>query len=179
MGSHWTCCTPRQHKLERSDLFTDDEWDELYSTAEKLFRTNSTSFDDSIRQQLVKYVLGNAYDSRGIISMPLACARSAGNKDYVEWTCTATILDDLAKPDYSGGKFEIRPNNQCLEFQLDPDDGQIAWAYVKDILANKKYYVIAKKYVVCAGAVLTPGILFKSGLTTETLPALVCTGPTS
>jgi pyranose oxidase len=118
MGSHWTCCTPRQHKLERSELFTDDEWDELYSTAEKLFRTNSTSFDDSIRQQLVKHVLGNAYDTRGIVSMPLACDRSAGNNDYVEWTCTATILDDLAKPSYSGDKFEIGPITNVLDSSL-------------------------------------------------------------
>jgi pyranose oxidase len=176
MGSHWTCCTPREHKLERSDLFTDQEWGELYSTAEKLFRTNSTSFDDSIRQQLVKYVLGNAYkntDRGTIISMPLACNRSADNKDYVEWTCPATILGDLAEPGYSGDKFEIRPNHQCLKLQLDDDSGQIAWAYVKDLLKNKRYYIIAKKYIVCAGAILTPGILFNSGLTTQILPALV------
>jgi pyranose oxidase len=174
MGSHWTCCTPRESKAERSGLFTDQEWDELYSTAEKLFSTNSTSFDDSIRQQLVKYVLGNAYKNAGreIISMPLACKRSAANKDYVEWSCAATILGDLAEPGYSGGKFEIRPNNQCLNLELD-DEGQVAWAYVKSLLENKKYYIIAKKYIVCAGAILTPGILFNSGLTTQILPALV------
>jgi len=174
MGSHWTCCTPRQHKLERSDLFTDEEWSELYSTAEGLFRTNSTSYDDSIRQQLVKYVLGNAYKDREIISMPLACERSTRNKEYVEWTSTATILGDLSEPDYKGDLFEIRRNNQCVKLQVDEETGEIAWAYVHDLLKNEKYYIIAKKYVVCAGAVLTPGILFNSGITSKELPALVC-----
>ncbi|KAI9737862.1 MAG: hypothetical protein M1834_009232 [Cirrosporium novae-zelandiae] len=174
MGSHWTCCTPRQHELERSNLFTNQEWKELYSKVEELFRTNSTSFDDSIRQQLVKHVLQDAYKDTGrkIISMPLACKRSERNKDYVEWTCTATILGDLWEPSYSGGLFEIRPNNQCIKLQLDDETGQIAWALVKDLLKDEKYYIMAKKYVVCTGAILTPGVLFNSGFTAQTLPAL-------
>lgn len=174
MGSHWTCCTPRQHNLERSTLFSDTEWSNLYSKAEELFRTNSTSFDDSIRQQLVKHVLQDAYKntSREIISMPLACKRGEKNKNYVEWTCPATILGDLSKPGYSGD-FEIRPNTQCVKLQLDDGTGQVAWALVKDLLQDETYYIMAKKYVICAGAVLTPGILFNSGFTTATLPALV------
>lgn len=172
MGSHWTCCTPRQHeKLERSPLFTGKEWSELYAAAEKLFRTNDTSFDNSIRQQLVKYVLNNAYKdtSREIKSMPLACKRSEKNKDYVEWTCSATILGHLSESSHSSN-FEIRPNTQCVKLKLDQETGQVAKALVKDLLKNEQYYIVAKKYVICAGAVLTPGILFNSGFTT--LPAL-------
>lgn len=171
MGSHWTCCTPRQHKLERSDLFTDDEWEELYNTAEELFSTNSTSFDDSIRQQLVKHVLGNTVKDREIFSMPLACKRPATNKDYVEWTCTGTILGILADPKYSGDEFEIRPNTQCLRLVVNPSKRDIGFAVVKDILLKKTYAIRANKYVVAAGATLTPGILFNSDLT---FPALVC-----
>jgi hypothetical protein len=39
-------------------------------------------------------------------------------------------------------------------------------------LNDKTYAIKAKKYVICAGAVLTPGILVNSGLDTQ-LPALV------
>jgi choline dehydrogenase-like flavoprotein len=39
-------------------------------------------------------------------------------------------------------------------------------------LNDKTYAIKAKKYVVCAGAVLTPGILVNSGLDKQ-LPALV------
>lgn len=175
MGSHWTCCTPRQHpKIERSTLFSDKEWEVLYSRAEKLFWTNSTSFDKSIRQQLVKHVLEDAYKhkKRELRSMPLACKRSVPNKDYVEWSCAATILGDLAEPGRGGKNFELRANTQCIRLQLDDRNEQVAWALVKDLMQDTKYYIRAKKYIVCAGAVLTPGILFNSDLA-DKLPALV------
>ncbi|KAH6988139.1 hypothetical protein BKA56DRAFT_578416 [Ilyonectria sp. MPI-CAGE-AT-0026] len=173
MGSHWTCCTPRQHPgIERSTLFSDEEWDDLYTRAEEILGTNSTSFDDSIRQQLVKSTLEGAYEKREMLSMPLACKRSEKNKEYIEWACSATILGDLANPRYSGDLFEIRANTQCVKLQLDDNDGQVAWAVVKDLMSNEKYKIKAKKYVICAGAVLTPGILFNSGFTTDELPAL-------
>ena len=174
MGSHWTCCTPRQHKLERSDLFTDAEWEELYNTAEKLFSTNSVSFDNSIRQQLVKHVLGEKIKDREIISMPLACKRPMTNKDYVEWTCTGTVLGDLAELKHSGDKFEIRPSTQCLKIVLDRTNTEVAYVQVKDILLKKTYAIRAEKYVIAAGATLTAGILFNSRLT---LLALVCIFP--
>ncbi|KAG7406640.1 Pyranose 2-oxidase [Fusarium oxysporum f. sp. rapae] len=175
MGSHWTCCTPRQHKgIERSDLFSDGEWNTLYGRAEKLFTKTDDAFDDSVRQKLVKRVLTEAYPDREMKSMPLACKRKHGNKEYVEWSCTATILGELSKPEYfyKGEErlFDMRPNTQCDKLQLDPD-GQIVCALINDLEANQKYYIHAKKYVVCAGAVLTPGILYKSGLKPR-LPAL-------
>ncbi|EWG52045.1 hypothetical protein FVEG_16905 [Fusarium verticillioides 7600] len=168
MGSHWTCCTPRQHKgIERSDLFSDSEWDSLYSRAEKLFKKNDDAFDDSVRQRLVRRVLTEAYPDREMKSMPLACKRKEGNKEYVEWSCTATILGELSTPEYfyKGGErlFDIRPNTQCDKLEVDAQ-GKIHWAVINDLENNKEYYIEAKKYVVCAGAVLTPGILYKSGL---------------
>lgn len=173
MGSHWTCCTPRQHpKIERSPLFNDEEWENLYNRAEELFWTNSISFDDSIRQQLVKHVLQDAYGKRELLSMPLACKRPFPNQEYVEWACAATILGDLAEPGHHNKHFEVRANTQCLKLQLNEQTGQVAWALVKDLMQDKKYYIKAKKYVVCAGAILTPGILFNSGLK-DNLPALV------
>jgi pyranose oxidase len=176
MGSHWTCCTPREFPgIERSDLFSDDEWEKLYGRAEKLFWTNSTSFDDSIRQQLVKHVLQDAYKAKGrkLLSMPLACKRSANNKEYVEWTCPASILGDLAEPNNKNNKFEIRPNTQCIKLIVDQTTGQVKLALVKDLMEDKEYFIKAKKIVVCAGAVLTAGILFNSPGLGETLPALV------
>ena len=177
MGAHWTCCTPRPHGSEKSDLFTEEEWNKLYDEAETLFNTNDTSFDKSIRQQLVKHVLADAYkkDNREIKSMPLACQRSEINKDYVEWSCSATILGDLADPNYSGPNFEIQPNTQCMGLLRDVNTNppEIIVAVVKDLLKGGKRLITAKKYVVCAGAVLTPGIMAASGFTRHDLPALV------
>ncbi|KAK5118592.1 hypothetical protein LTR85_008057 [Meristemomyces frigidus] len=175
MGNHWTCCTPEQFPgIERSTIFTPSEWQSLYGKARALFHTNSTSYDQSIRHQLVKHVLLDAYKGTGreFTGMPLACQRNEPNKDYVEWTCPATILGDLSEPGYDGGLFELRPNTQCVQVQIDPVTGQVAWLVVKDTMQDRTYAIRASKYVICAGAVLTPGILFNSGLGQETLPAL-------
>ncbi|KAH6889472.1 hypothetical protein B0T10DRAFT_404819 [Thelonectria olida] len=175
MGSHWTCCTPRQHPdIERSKLFSDEKWDELYAELERMMDTNETSFDDSIRQQLVKHTLADAYENvnREMKSMPLACKRSEKNKDYVEWSCSATILGELADPKYNGGAFELRPNTQCIKLERRDVDGKIQGALLEDLMNARKYLVKANKYVICAGAVLTPGILYNSGFRRDTLPAL-------
>ncbi|KAI8255595.1 hypothetical protein K4K53_007896 [Colletotrichum sp. SAR 10_77] len=175
MGSHWTCNTPRQNKdLERSDLFSDNEWDALYTRAEKLLWTDNTLFDDSIHQQLVKTVLAKAYDQeesgRQVLSMPLCGKRTAKNKNYVEWACTATILGDLAEPGCQNRQFELRANTQCIKLEVNAS-GQVELALVKDLLGEEEYYIQANKFIICAGAILTPGILWNSGLQ-ETVPAL-------
>ncbi|KAF7558221.1 hypothetical protein G7Z17_g202 [Cylindrodendrum hubeiense] len=162
MGSHWTCCIPREHaNIERSNLFNDEEWDLLYTKAEKLLNRNDTAFDDSIRQQLVKETLKKAYEGREMRSMPLACERSKLNQNYVEWSCAATVLGDLSEPDYKSPLFKIRPNTQCLGLALGPDK-KIKMAVTRNILTGEMQYIKAKKYVICAGAILTPGILFNS-----------------
>lgn len=89
MASHWTCCTPRQYpeafkdgpdkgRRERSDLFTNDEWEVFYKEGEDLFITNDINFDNSVRHCLVKKLLCDALNPGGVVnreikSMPLAC----------------------------------------------------------------------------------------------------------
>lgn len=210
MASHWTCCTPRQYPevfkdgadkghRERSDLFTDDEWEDLYKEAEGLFHTNDTTFDNSVRQALVKWALNKALNPSGVVnrevkSMPLAC-KSGKSKNYIEWSCTATILgDDLSKPSITDKgtlpdppKFTVLPQTQ-LDVMLISDDGNggaVEGAIIVDLETDRQYLVDAKRYVICGGSVLTAGImaksLFKSGLEVEEkghvgdnyLPALV------
>ncbi|KAL2884122.1 hypothetical protein SGCOL_000059 [Colletotrichum sp. CLE4] len=176
MGGHWTCCTPREHKdIERSDLFSDDKWDDLYNRAEKLFWTDRTLFDKSIRGGLVKSVLTAAYEKEGrkVLSMPLSGRRSAKNKEFVEWGCTATILGDkLSDPSKEHDNFELRANSQCVRLIVNQASGQVEAAEVENLLGAEKYLIRAKKYIICAGAVLTPGILWNSGGLKDTLPAL-------
>lgn len=171
MGSHWTCCTPEEFPgIERSDLFTPEEWDTLYGDAKNLFNTTEHAFDNSIRGQLVEHVLLDAYkDTKRVFKgMPLACQRNQPNKDYVEWTCPATILGDLAEPG-KDPRFDFRSQYRCTKLNLDPTTGQVAGALVKNLLTDEVLLIEAKKYVICAGAVLTPGILFNSGLTPKAL----------
>lgn len=141
MGSHWTCCTPRQHPDEQLEGF-DDVYSN-YRRGEKLFNTTTTAFDHSVRQQFIIKTLEKAFPERSIKAMPLACRRgkSPNSTNYVEWTCPATILDSgvprhrekLSDPKYSkvpppsaleddpiitNDKFEIWPNTQCVKLNL-------------------------------------------------------------
>ncbi|XDG05114.1 hypothetical protein ABKA04_004729 [Annulohypoxylon sp. FPYF3050] len=163
MSSHWTCCTPRQHLLERSTLFTDDEWQKLYSDAETLFDTNENVFNDSVRQRLVKKAVAGAVEKGRLVkSMPLACKRPFPDSPYIEWSCTATILGDLADPDIKNNNFDMKPQWQCDMLHITLHNKQVDGAIVVDLMKNEEWLVTAQKYVVCAGAVLTAGIMAKS-----------------
>jgi hypothetical protein len=58
--------------------------------------------------------------------MPLACERNKPNQQYVEWSCSATILGDLAEPNSDNKLFELRANTQCTKLQLDTATVQVA-----------------------------------------------------
>ncbi|KAK7705818.1 hypothetical protein SLS64_007766 [Diaporthe eres] len=195
MAAHWTCCTPRQYPevfkdapdkghRERSDLFTDEEWKDLYNEAEGLFNTNDTTFDDSVRHALVRWVLKDAFGpdgagNREVKSMPLAC-KHGKSKNHIEWSCTATILGDKwSKPGVTdkdtlkARPFTVLPQTQ-LDVMLINDDGNggaVEGAIIIDLETDEQYLVEAKRYVICGGIVLTAGImaksLFKSGLEVE------------
>ncbi|KAL8349024.1 hypothetical protein RB598_002013 [Gaeumannomyces tritici] len=97
--------------------------------------------------------------------MPLACTPK--HADYIEWSCSATILGDLSAPNLTHAKFRIWPNVQCMKLELAK--GEVTKMAVKDILHDPSgtFEIKAKKYVICAGAVLTVGILHQSGFCTE------------
>ncbi|KXJ85464.1 hypothetical protein Micbo1qcDRAFT_154203 [Microdochium bolleyi] len=180
MASHWTNCTPRQHpSLERSDLFDDQEWDTLYTEAEGRIKTNSTLFDESIRQQLVLKTLQKGSSGRSFISMPLA-AQKLPDQTYTEWSSAATVFGDITRTvDRPGNDlFTLKTQIRCTQLMTShapgPEHGVIQGALCKDLKTDTNFLVKAQKYVLCAGAVLTPGILFNSGWTPEQaqLPAL-------
>lgn len=176
MGCYWSCATPEQHPvIERSDLFSDQEWRDLYSEARALFKTTDAAFEHSIRHQLIKDALIRAHEDREFVNLPLACRRSTRNPDYVQWTCPATILGDLADPRYSGTNFELRARHRCTRLLVDSASAsrQIIGAELTDLLTNDVVVAKANKYVICAGAILTAGILFNSQIRPETgYPAL-------
>ena len=175
MGAYWTCSTPEQHpEIERSDMFSNEEWKDLYAEAKALFRTTDKAFDHSIRQKLVKDTLRKASKNRKFMGMSLACQRSKHNSDYVEWTATATILGDLADSKYTGKNFELRTQHCCTRLHIEPNSRHVVGAELKNLLTNEVVLVKAKKNVICAGAVLTAGILFNSQIRPDTgYPAFV------
>jgi pyranose oxidase len=175
MGSYWSCATPEQHPMiERSDLFSHEEWSSLYGQARALFHTTDREFDHSLRHQLVKDTLSRAHKGREVANLPLACQRSTSNSEYVRWTGPATILGELANPTYNGGNFELKAQHRCTRLLLDSASKRIVGAELTDMLTNEVLLARAKRYIICAGAILTAGILFNSHIRSETgYPALV------
>ncbi|RPB08343.1 pyranose oxidase [Morchella conica CCBAS932] len=183
MGTHWTCATPRQHKtLERSTIFTNDEWETLYDEAERYLGTSRDQFQPySIRDQLVKSKLEKSFDvlfpnpdpekKRKVLSLPLACKRNTDtNPDFVTWAASDTILGETVNSE----KFHLMSEHQCTKVLYDDNSKNVVCATIKNIAGKGRFYVFAKKYVICGGSVLTPQILFNSGFrpVEGSLPAL-------
>ena len=177
MSAHWTCCTPEPHpEIERPDIYDEAQWNTLFKEAKALIGTRTTEFENSIRQQLVKHTLLDKYASskRVFEAMPLACKRREDNPDWVEWSASATVFGDITKTeDRPGNKdFELWSEHQCTRLLRDPENGEIEGVIVKDLRSEIKHLVTAKRYVICAGAILTPQILSASDFERDH-PALV------
>ncbi|ETS86185.1 hypothetical protein PFICI_00013 [Pestalotiopsis fici W106-1] len=169
MGSYWSCATPEMcPDVERPDLFTDEEWRELYAKAKALFRTTDTAFDHSIRHQLVKESLTQAHRDRKFANLPLACERNPFDPDRVQWTGPASILGKLADPHLHGGNFELKSRHCCRKLLIDDTSQQVIGAELVDLYTNEVTVAKARFYVICGGAILTNGILFNSGIRPET-----------
>lgn len=112
---------------------------------------------------------------REILPLPLACKRNEApeNTDFVTWAATDTILGQTVK------KLHLLSDHHCTKILHDLKDKSVILATVKGLRDKKRTYIIAKKYVVCGGSILTPQLLFNSGFrdTENSLPALVCNTP--
>ena len=171
MSTHWTCATPRfDHGLGRPVLNSnkvedDKEWDALYPEAEELIGTSTHEFDESIRHTLVLKTLQDAYASENRIfqSLPLACKRNVGNKDYVEWHAAERILRPIYVDAEKRSRFTLLTNHRCTRFALDTSTTvpTIGAAEVRDLLEDKSTadsYITAKVYITAGGAVATPQV---------------------
>ncbi|XP_068712207.1 uncharacterized protein [Montipora foliosa] len=203
MATHWTACTPRENPtIERSPLFTDQEWDEMYKEAETILKTNQNMFDDTkidqpgggapcgvthfIRNTLVRDNLRSTYPllkKKEAIPqyLPLAGVRRKDAPEFITWSGADTVLgEDMLKALKEGNRFELKEMWQCVKLiYTDSDHGtqKIAQAEVRDLLSKKSYYISADTFVIAAGAVLTGQILFNSGIKPTALGHYLCYQP--
>ena len=63
---------------------------------------------------------------------------------------------------------------QCTKLVLSPDGKTVDHAIVKDLLNDRSYQIRAKLFVLAAGAILTPQILFNSGIKPRSLGRYLC-----
>ncbi|KAL3432914.1 pyranose 2-oxidase [Aspergillus tetrazonus] len=165
MSTHWTCATPRQHELERSDVFNDATWDRLYKRAEELIGTRTDVLDQSIRQRLVLDILRKRFKNRDAKALPLAAEKVEG-KNLIKWSSSSTVLGNLVENE----KFTLLDQHHCEKLEFNDKTNKVNSAIVKKLAEpqtskeNEDRIRIKAKYViVCGGPILTPQLLFKSG----------------
>ncbi|KAK2572631.1 Pyranose 2-oxidase [Acropora cervicornis] len=158
MATHWTAATPREHPtIERSTLFTDQEWDDMYTEAETLLKTNQNMFDDTkigqfgggsprgithfIRNTLVRDTLRSSFPKlkgkKAIPQyLPLAGVRRKDAPEFITWTGSDTIFaDDMLKEMW-----------QCVKLIYSENDygtQEVTHVLVRDLLAKKDYLIRA------------------------------------
>jgi pyranose oxidase len=150
-------------------LFDDGEWHELYSAAEALVKTNWDLFDGSMRHEAVKEALAAHYGDglpkgRGVQAMPVAGERRQDNDEFVHYTGSDTILGPLIDgPDAPGpDRFRILPEHRVKA--LVTQGGRVEHAIVHDLIRGRELRIHADLFVVAAGSILTPQLLWASGI---------------
>ena len=71
----------------------------------------------------------------------------------------------------------MQPSWQCVRLVRGDDGNTIQYAIVKDLFQKKTWHIHASMFVIAAGAVLTPQILFKSEIQPRALGHFLCMQP--
>ncbi len=174
MATHWTCATPRQHPtIERWNVISN--WDQLYDEAEVLLNVHPRKgcpthpFADSVRHQLVRGVLQQTFSEltspANPQDLPLACERRTDNPEFVRWSGADTVLGPLLdEPERFRGKLTILEQHRCRQFLTNAAGSAVEGAVIDDLMEWKTKIIRAKVHILCAGAVLTPQVLFASNI---------------
>lgn len=202
MATHWSAGTPRGHPSELSTLIKKDTWVDLYEEAEKLLNTNQNMFDDTkidqfgggapdgvthfIRNNLVRDALRKTYpdieDEYGPQYLPMAGVRRKEAPQFITWSGANTVLgEEMLKALKEGDEtFQLKEMWQCREL-LHRGNGEgntkVYQAVVRDLLNKKDYKIAANTFIIAAGAVLTPQILFNSKIKPAALGHYLCEQP--
>jgi pyranose oxidase len=189
MATHWTSATPRHHPtLERSDIYSDAEWNRLYNEAERLLNTHKNEFDDSITHQVVRDALQGEFselrDPYGVQNLPLAVERRRDNPKLVWWTGADTVLGPLAEGTQTDDTLDVDlfvlvPQNRCTRLVPSHDGSRIEYAEIEDLVQWHTINVKANTYIVCCNAYLTPQVLYNSGIRPEPLGRYLTEQPMS
>src|SRR5215212_5381316 len=174
MTTHWTCATPRHHPtLKRSDIYSEAEWDRLYTEGERLLNTHKNEFDDSIRHMVVRDALQEEFselpEPYGVQNLPLGVQRREDNPKLVYWTGTDTVLGPLAEGTQEEEPFILKEQHRCTRLVPNRDGSRIEYAEIEDLEQWNTFNVKANTYIVCCNAYLTPQVLYNSGIRPDPL----------
>jgi pyranose oxidase len=181
MLTHWTCAIPRHHpELERrlngEDYLEDPkEWDLLYGEMERMLKKSTDLFTDSARHKVVLDTIKKAYEKDipegpyGVQPLPMAGQRTGGAAPYnrIKWTGVDDILEHVK----DGEKFQILTQHLVKKVVYQPVEGgkegerfKAHYAVVRDLNTGKLKHIYADYFVVACNSVLTPQVLWASGI---------------
>ncbi|KAG8730336.1 Pyranose 2-oxidase [Ceratobasidium sp. 423] len=170
MSTHWTCCCPEPHDdelvqspVERGTMR------KLLQKSKELLNVHTDQFDTSVRHQLVKKALTDAYQPRGIAvtSLPLAAERSKVNDTLIEWSGMNTVLGEYIDAKDANGRNRFKLLTECLVVQFETDPSapkKIKSALVRDLRTGKERHIEAKVFIAACGVICTPQLLWNSGI---------------
>lgn len=162
-----------------------EELDNLLQRGKVLLNVHTDQFDESIRHDVVKNTLTDAFASdptRNVVNLPLAAERRSDNKAYVHWSGADTVLGE----EISNGthpRFKLLTETKVA--QLCYLGTEIRGVIIHDLKADRHSSVqlviadvrhsdtciyisrcsrYAQAYIVACGAVCTPQILWNSNI---------------
>ncbi|MFF0220444.1 GMC oxidoreductase [Streptomyces vinaceus] len=182
MATHWTCACPRHHPVvERYRGVPDADWERYYGEGEAILGVSRHEFDSSVRQRLIIDALREEFpelpEGYEVQGLPLAVKRRTDNPRMVRWAGTDTVFGALA--DGGEERFTLLPSHLCTRLVRDATGSRIAYAEVRDLDRTCEIHVEAEDYVVAAGAVLTPQLLWASGIRPPALGRYLTEHPTT
>lgn len=168
MLTHWTSSIPRHHpSLEMMPCISKPEWGKLYETAERFLNKNTNIFSGSVRQKAIKKVLrdhfsGKIEDAYLPQELPMAGERKKDNPEFINYSGADTILGPLIDEDgnYNQKNLTVLPEHRVRELVRSGD--KIEYAIVDDLQNGNAMRVFADTFIVAAGSIMTPQLLWNS-----------------
>ncbi|HWF80882.1 MAG TPA: GMC oxidoreductase [Streptosporangiaceae bacterium] len=155
MGTLWNCVAPRlQPDLERWPVVSDGEWDRLYRLAEEALWVGPYSAGYSRRQDL----LLDALAPLAAEPAPVACRLPPGRPPA--WTGPAEILAGPRR-----ARLDVLAQHAVT--RLAHRDGRVTAAEAIAVETGEAVTVTADAFVVAAGPLRTPALLWASGIPGE------------
>ncbi|WP_433534562.1 FAD-dependent oxidoreductase [Micromonospora sp. CA-249363] len=159
MGVLWNCVSPRLHpSIEQWAGIPADSWERLYERAERLLSVGFESTAGSARQEYLIRRLAEVSTPR---PAPLAARLKPDQPGAVRWTGPAETLADIASMT-ARARIRILANHSVTGLEFT--SGRVTAARVVDLDARSTGVVRADSFVIAAGAVRTPALLWASGI---------------
>ncbi len=160
MGTLWNGVAPRlDPDWERWPGITAAEWDRLYESAEAMLGVGLEASAGSRRQDFVLRALGG---DTGAAPVPVAARRVPGHG--LRWTGPAEILAGQADMD---GRPRPTILTQHAVRRLRHRGGRVLVAEAVDLATAAPVTISANVFLVAAGGIRTPALLWASGIGTE------------